>query len=413
MMESLASGLLIHSVQSSVLIGIAALGALMLPWPGASGRLRYWRAVLALCLALPVISLTALAPASPLGRLTVDVVASTSRVQPFGSSSGWSLLALLALAWLVGVGGRLAWLLLGARQLHRLRLGSTDLGGQVLDSELREWRDRMAPHAEVRSHAALDQPVSFGWRRPLVLLPPAALTLDRRARTAVVCHELLHVRRHDWPWRIAEEIVRAVFWFHPAVWWVLDRIHVQREACVDELVVASMQERRAYMETLLFFADRASAPAAAIPFVRGSHVKARLQHLSAPAAQNARARWKAPALVAVLAVALAAALACAGQGRVRLPSEEGVVPPVMISGANPQYPAAALSAKIGGTVNLQGVVRPDGTIDDIVVTQSLDREYGLDEAAVAALRECRFEPGTVDGKPVPVQIEVVMSFTVR
>ena len=56
----------------------------------------------------------------------------------------------------------------------------------------------------------LTQPVTFGWRRPVVLLPPRFDGLAAEAQRAVLCHELLHVRRRDWPGIVGEELLRAV-----------------------------------------------------------------------------------------------------------------------------------------------------------------------------------------------------------
>ena len=78
----------------------------------------------------------------------------------------------------------------------------------------------------------------------------------------MLCHELLHVRRRDWPGIVGEELLRAVFWFHPAMWWALEQVHLSREQVVDQLVVARTPARRAYMDALLQFAD---APDAARP----------------------------------------------------------------------------------------------------------------------------------------------------
>jgi TonB family protein len=57
------------------------------------------------------------------------------------------------------------------------------------------------------------------------------------------------------------------------------------------------------------------------------------------------------------------------------------------------------------------VVNTDGTIGDVEVTTSLDA--GLDQEAIKAVKQWRFEPGTKDGKPVPVLITLEMTFTLR
>jgi len=59
----------------------------------------------------------------------------------------------------------------------------------------------------------------------------------------------------DWVWLIAEEIVRAVLWFHPGVWWLISRVQLAREEVVDELAMLATGTRRGYIEALAAFAD--------------------------------------------------------------------------------------------------------------------------------------------------------------
>ena len=65
-----------------------------------------------------------------------------------------------------------------------------------------------------------------------------------------------------------------------------------------------------------------------------------------------------------------------------------------------------MRAKVQGTVLLQCVVRPDGTVGDVQVVQSLDPVFGLDQEAVKAARQWRFRPGTRFGEAVPVLITI-------
>ena len=66
--------------------------------------------------------------------------------------------------------------------------------------------------------------------------------------------------RRDWPWIVVEEVARALFWFHPAVWWLVERIQESREQLVDRLVIARIPSKRAYMAALLAFADGGRPP---------------------------------------------------------------------------------------------------------------------------------------------------------
>lgn len=90
---------------------------------------------------------------------------------------------------------------------------------------------------------------------------------------------------------------------------------------------------------------------------------------------------------------------------------QGVTAPVLLKEVKPRYTVEAKAAKIQGTVLLECVVQPDGTIGNVEVTKPLDD--GLDEEAIRAVRQWRFEPGKKDGKPVPVRITLEMTFTLR
>ena len=91
----------------------------------------------------------------------------------------------------------------------------------------------------------------------------------------------------------------------------------------------------------------------------------------------------------------------------------GVTLPVVVRDVRPEYTKEALDAHIEGTVGLEVIVKADGMVGDVKVTRSLDVMYGLDNQAVKAIKQWEFKPGTKDGKPVAVQVDVVMSFTLK
>ena len=93
--------------------------------------------------------------------------------------------------------------------------------------------------------------------------------------------------------------------------------------------------------------------------------------------------------------------------------DAGITMPVVVKEVHPHYPAAALKAGISGTVEMQALVHEDGTVSNVTVTKSLDTEYGLDDAAVNALKQWVFRPGTKEEKPVRVLVDVQMSFSTK
>jgi periplasmic protein TonB len=93
----------------------------------------------------------------------------------------------------------------------------------------------------------------------------------------------------------------------------------------------------------------------------------------------------------------------------------GVTSPVLIREVKPNYTGDAMRAKLQGVVEMEAVVLPDGTVDAnrIKITRSLDSTFGLDQQAVIAVRQWRFRPGTYKGQPVPVLVNVELTFTLR
>jgi protein TonB len=91
----------------------------------------------------------------------------------------------------------------------------------------------------------------------------------------------------------------------------------------------------------------------------------------------------------------------------------GVTTPIVIQQVKPQYTADAMRAKVQGSVRLECVVMPDGTVGHVRVTRSLDPIFGLDQEALAAAKRWRFKPGMMNARPVPVAITIELTFTLR
>jgi periplasmic protein TonB len=89
-----------------------------------------------------------------------------------------------------------------------------------------------------------------------------------------------------------------------------------------------------------------------------------------------------------------------------------VTAPRVITEVKPTYTNNALAQKIQGTVVLDLVVQSNGRPSDIRILQSLD-PGGLDEQAIIAAGQWRFEPGRLSGKPVDVVVTVMLDFWIR
>jgi protein TonB len=91
----------------------------------------------------------------------------------------------------------------------------------------------------------------------------------------------------------------------------------------------------------------------------------------------------------------------------------GVTRPILVREVKPAYTSDAMRARLQGSVFLQCLVRPDGSVGDVKIIRSLDSTFGLDLEAIKAARQWRFRPGTRLGEPVPVLVTIQLEFSLR
>jgi TonB family protein len=130
-----------------------------------------------------------------------------------------------------------------------------------------------------------------------------------------------------------------------------------------------------------------------------------------------RCRPTGAVLAAILAIPIASPGAQSGReepwpppGVYRL--SDGVTPPRVTFEVKPRYTGPAMRARIEGIVVLACVVNTDGSVGPVRLVRSLDAERGLDQAAIDAVKQWQFTPGTKDGIAVPVLAVVEMRFSI-
>ncbi len=89
----------------------------------------------------------------------------------------------------------------------------------------------------------------------------------------------------------------------------------------------------------------------------------------------------------------------------------GITPPSLLREVKPDYTEDARRRGISGDVELEIVVRSDGTVGDVRLQRGLG--YGLDQRAIDAVRQWRFSPARRLGAPVDVLVEVAVEFKLR
>ena len=479
-----AANLLAYCAQITLLILLCAGLPRLIRLSSPVVQHAFWRLLLVVCLALPLLQPWRTQVATLVARLVPSSPSSNGASELSFSSVAVTLpFDVVAVGQVVLIGGivcRLAWLAFGLVRLRRMRrrahedaAGFDDLKALVGTSPTIRWS------ADVR------HPVTFGVVDPIVLLPLALKAVDRGAQRAVIAHELHHVRRRDWAWVMVEEIVRSAFWFHPAMWWLTSRVQLARETVVDELSILSTNARRTYLDALLAFADDtglASSPA----FSARRHLFHRVMLLSKEnqmssiriavgscvlVAALGAGTWgvaQAFPLHSVMITAAAAETAApsvavppasspshaeaqdkqpppppppppkpVAQQRtmpppppppppppampaafkqaledlkpLRLPSGSKVSP-VLVYEVKATYPPEARARKLEGTVTVEAIVDTTGNVYEAMVVESID---GLDQAALDAVKQWRFQPALLNGEPVAVVCSIEISFRLK
>jgi len=331
-------------------------------------------------------------------------------------SEGWSTLFARNLATIVAAWSLCA-LLFALRMASGLLWIRRAAGVETRDPAWQARLDWMASGLGVtravglRLVAHLSSPVTAGWWRPVVLVPASLVTtMPPHLLEALLAHELAHVQRHDYLVNLLQNVIEALLFYHPAVWWLSRRIRVERELIADDIAATQLGEPRRLALALselekLQFSTHHLAQAA-----NGGILMQRIKRLLG--ADTQAVNWKAA--LPVIGFALAGLIGCAQQPR------EAITAPGMSIQANvletaavadftscsrPVYPANALQRKIEGTVSLGFLVGKDGSVRETTLRSS-SGDTSLDDAARLALAKCSFKPATINGAPIEKWTEV-------
>ncbi|MEZ4425480.1 MAG: M56 family metallopeptidase [Gemmatimonadota bacterium] len=216
---------------------------------------------------------------------------------------GWALVAL----WGAGAGVLGGLTLFGLARVLRIEQRSRPLAGVRWERLLDEACEEAGVMRPVRLLESADVPVpmTWGWRRPVVVLPAAAASWnDARLRQALL-HELAHVARADQPLHLLGRLAAALHWPNPLAWYALGRMRLESEQAADDLVLRVGTRPSDYAAGLVAVARELPSvhrlPAAALAMARTSQLGGRVEAILDPARQRRGAsRFDVLAVVIVL-----------------------------------------------------------------------------------------------------------------
>ncbi len=156
-----------------------------------------------------------------------------------------------------GIVLRLLWLWGGIIRLRRLRRQEREI---PIPDVAHDLESSLGVSARYFEHGDEAGPATFGLVHATVMLPKRFAALDVSTQRAIVCHELLHVKRRDVGMAALEELLFALLWFHPWVWVLRSHIRIAREQVVDRQVIALIGNREVYVRCLVEIAGHDLIP---------------------------------------------------------------------------------------------------------------------------------------------------------
>jgi len=232
---------IIHFVwQGTLIAALFALARVILRRASANARYLAGCAAMLLMLAAPLLTLAALS-----GRTVGGAIRQGKNMADF--------FPVLISVWLAGVILLSVWSAGGWVVAQRLRKQSRRLMPE-------EWQSRVVRicvqvgvtrTVRVFQTALTEVPMVVGWIRPVILIPVCAFAnLDVMQLEALLAHELAHIRRHDYLVNLIQTAIETLLFYHPAVWWLGNRIRDERENCCDDIAVAACGSTFVYASAL-------------------------------------------------------------------------------------------------------------------------------------------------------------------
>ena len=262
--EWLAGNIAAHWIQAGVLAVSALIAIRLLNLNEPRARLAALHVTLVAIVLLPLLQpWTAIEPA--LEVTSSAIVSSAAPVHTLEAAQGgieatsWPdpSLAIVAIV-MAGMGMRLLWLLLRHHPTQPIQ--RSDAGGRCRRRSQRDFEAALGVSPRYIQQTGSRGPWTFGFLRPTIALPAGFDALVPAFQRAVICHELVHIKRRDIAVAFVEELAVAALWFHPWMWLLRARIRVAREQVVDSRVVTMLGNRDDYVRCLVDLSGHDLAP---------------------------------------------------------------------------------------------------------------------------------------------------------
>lgn len=318
------------------------------------------------------------------------------------SDVGWlnlsSVNSMLIVGFAIGVAVNLSRLVISLVKLGQLK---RDASYQLALADKRDLQDAVKEFA-IRRQVSLGisdeivSPISFGWIKPIILVPQSWAHWPHETRICVIHHELAHVHRRDWLTSLVMDVIVCVQWVNPLLWLARQRALNTAEKACDQQVLNNGIEPISYANVLLGLARRSHtylSPRHAMAMVTTGELTERVDEILDHTNQTRRRHiWKAGFPMILVLLALASVRFVAVEDAADFRNVRALHTP------SPVYPT--LLDRMRGHTRLRFDVDERGNVDpdSIEVVYSSNPEL-LSGPSIDALKRYEFEPAMAWGKP--------------
>ena len=161
----------------------------------------------------------------------------------------------ITILWSAGLAVLLLRLGFGLAGAVRLTAGATTLVDPIWRVLLERFLSLVSLRRKIslKSHPEVLVPLTWGWRKPVILMPSGSDTWTEEERSSALFHELSHVKRADFLIMLLVRTSLAMFWFNPLCWIVYRELRKKQEIACDELVLRAGIRPSIYAASLLAF----------------------------------------------------------------------------------------------------------------------------------------------------------------
>jgi beta-lactamase regulating signal transducer with metallopeptidase domain len=311
------------STNAAATYAVAATAPESSPGPAKAWRRVQSGAKVGPAASLPVTSAQQSVAAAPLETTPEHVTPDSSapqaaQIQPVStpaprSMQRSSIFKLVLLLWMSG-----SFLFLLRWRLNSLRLAALLRRATVVtDSGWNEQVRALARETGIARHVALlasheiEVPITSGTLFPQIVLSPDYAEWSALRRTAILKHELAHIKRLDAFTQALAHLATSLYWFHPLVWLMARAMRSERERACDDQVLASGTKASDYAHELLEIVSGLREPelAAALAMARRSQLEGRVLAVLNPALPRGTVSVKTALALAILTLGLVLPLA--------------------------------------------------------------------------------------------------------